>query len=180
MAGLAAAWAPSEAWSDEMVPFAKQVELLAKVALYDRNFAARAGARVRAAVLLKAGNDTSERAAGKIVQALSQAGFGDLGCDATTDRYEGASAVAAACKDRRLCLVYLTPGMTDEAAGIADALDGADVLTVGADPAYVPLRTVLGFDLVSGKPKLLAHLTQARKQNVDFKAEVLKLMKVYT
>ena len=38
---------------------------------------------------------------------------------------------------------------------------------------------VLGFDLVSGKSKLLCHLGQAKKQHVAFKAEVLKLMKVY-
>jgi hypothetical protein len=38
---------------------------------------------------------------------------------------------------------------------------------------------VLGFDLVSGRPKLLVNLTQAKKQKVDLAAEILKLMKVY-
>jgi hypothetical protein len=88
--------------------------------------------------------------------------------------------VAAACRDRKLAIVYLTLGMNDEVSSIADALDGCDVLSVGADPSFVPLRTVLGFDVVSGKPKILAHLTQARRQNVEFKSDVLKLMKVFT
>jgi hypothetical protein len=64
------AWGPAVATGDEVVPFSRQVELLAKVALYDRNFAARAGARVRASVLVKPGNDASERAAGQLVSAL--------------------------------------------------------------------------------------------------------------
>jgi len=38
---------------------------------------------------------------------------------------------------------------------------------------------VLGFELVSSKPRLLVHLSQARKQNVDFRAEVLKLVQIY-
>jgi hypothetical protein len=38
---------------------------------------------------------------------------------------------------------------------------------------------VLGFDLVSGKPRMLLQLTQARKQNTDFKADVVRIMKVY-
>ena len=38
---------------------------------------------------------------------------------------------------------------------------------------------VLGFDLVSGRPKLLIHVAQARKQNVSFPGSVLSLMKVH-
>ena len=38
---------------------------------------------------------------------------------------------------------------------------------------------VFGFDLVSGRPKLLLNLTQAKLQNVAMKAAVLKLMQVF-
>jgi hypothetical protein len=180
LTGLAAACWPSRGAADEALPFPKQIELLAKVAQYDRNFAARAQDRVRASVLLKPGSDASARAAGQLVAALAQASFGGVPCEPTQDRFEGAAAVASSCKARKLCLVYLTPGMGDDAAAIARALEGVDVLSVASDAAYVPLGTVLGFDVISGKPKLLVHLTQAKRQNVDFKAEVLKLMKVYT
>jgi hypothetical protein len=43
----------------------------------------------------------------------------------------------------------------------------------------VPAGIVLGFDVVSGRPKLLVNLTQAKRQNVSLRAEALKLMKVY-
>jgi hypothetical protein len=62
--------------------------------------------------------------------------------------------------------------------GIRDALSGISVLSVGAVADYALRGAVLGFDLVSGKPKIVCNLTQAKKQDVAFKAEVLKLMRV--
>ena len=38
---------------------------------------------------------------------------------------------------------------------------------------------IYGFDLVSSKPKMLVNLTQARKQLISFRADILKLMVVY-
>jgi hypothetical protein len=35
------------------------------------------------------------------------------------------------------------------------------------------------FDLVSGRPKILVNLTQARAQHVAFSAELLKLARIY-
>jgi hypothetical protein len=37
---------------------------------------------------------------------------------------------------------------------------------------------VLGFELVSGRPKLVIDLAQAKRQNVLFRAEALKLMRI--
>ena len=42
----------------------------------------------------------------------------------------------------------------------------------------VPKGIVLSFDLVSGKPKIVVHLGQAKRQDVQFKAELLKLARV--
>ena len=51
-------------------------------------------------------------------------------------------------------------------------------MSVASVPDYVQGGIVLGFDVVSGRPKLLFNLTQARLQNVDLRAAVLKLMTV--
>jgi hypothetical protein len=56
---------------------------------------------------------------------------------------------------------------------------GVDVLSATGVPDYVPSGIVLGFDVVSGRPKLLVHLTQARLQKVELRADLLKLMKVF-
>jgi hypothetical protein len=58
-------------------------------------------------------------------------------------------------------------------------LTPVSVLSVGDVPEYVPDGVVLGFDLEAGKPKLLVNLDQARRQNVEFTSDVLRLMKVY-
>jgi len=78
-----------------------------------------------------------------------------------------------------VAIVFVTPGFADDVDAIRGALDGVDVLSASAVADYVPKGVVLGFDLVSGKPKLLVNLTQAKKQQVDLSSDVLKLMKVY-
>jgi hypothetical protein len=61
---------------------------------------------------------------------------------------------------------------------MATALVGVDVLTAGATRSFVREGIVVGFDLVGGKPKLLVHLGQARKQNVKLTARFLNLVEV--
>jgi hypothetical protein len=80
-----------------------------------------------------------------------------------------------------LLLVWPGPTLTNdkEVEGIRTALDGVNVLTVSAVADYVPRGIVLGFDLVGGHPKMLIHLTQARRQHVAFMSDVLKLMQVF-
>ena len=165
---------------DVAVPVALQAELLVKVAAYDRSFPARAGDRARVAVLHKTGSADSAHVAAQMISALDAIPFiAGLPRDTLDVTWAGGPALAALCKSKRVAIVYVTPGFVDDVASIRAALDGVDVLTVSAMPAYVPAGVVLGFDLVSGKTKLLVHLGQAKKQNVAFKAEALKLMKVY-
>jgi hypothetical protein len=179
--GVLALVAPSTARAEDVVvPVTLQAELLAKVAAYDRNFAARAGERARVLILTKGSNAQSARVGSQVQSAL--AGLGDVAGLPHTEvvsAYSGAADLAAACKSKGYAIVYLTPGFDAEVAAIAKALAGISVLTVSAIPGYVPLGMVLGFDTVSGKSKLLVNLTQARLQSVSFKAEILKLMKVF-
>lgn len=165
---------------DVSVPPDVQAELVSKVARYDRNFAARAGDRARVLVLSKNGGSDSARTAGRLVQALSAlSDIAGIAHEVSTTSYPGASQVRDRCKSDKLSIVYLCDELGAEVPAMAEALNGTDILTVGAVAAYVPAGVVLGFDLVSGKPKLHVNLQQARRQNVDFKADLLKLAKVY-
>lgn len=176
---LVAVSGPSRA-EDVAVPLGLQAELLAKVASYDKNFAARAGERAQIVLLVKAGNADSARAAAHLQTALGAIGaVGGLPHDEHVVTYSGAAALTALVKQRRAAIVYVMPGFASDLGDIRAALDGVDVLSVAAVAEYVPKGIVLGFDLVSGKPKLLCHLTQAKRQNVAFKSEVLKIMRVY-
>jgi hypothetical protein len=172
IAGVAAA-------EEVVVPISLQVELIAKVAAYDRNFAARAGDHVRVLILTKAGDAQSARVAGQI-----QSAFGATDTVAGLPHSEVVAAftngpeLAAACQSKRYAIVYVTPGLAGDLGAISKALSGVSVLSVTAVPEHVPNGIVLGFDMVSGKSKLLVNLTQARLQSVAFRAEMLKLMKV--
>lgn len=162
------------------VPPSAQAELLAKLAGFDRNFAARAGGKAVIILLAMPGDAESMRAALEMKAALSRLPtVGNLPHEELVVTHTGAPAVAELVRVKKAAIVYLGPGFDKQVPALRDALSGVDVLSVGAVPSYVPAGIVLGFDLISGRPKLLVQVVQARKQNVAFPASVLSLMKVY-
>lgn len=162
------------------VPFSVQADLIAKVASFDRNFSARAGARALVLVMQMPNDAESAAGALELKSALSRVPtVGDRPHEEQIVTYSGAAALAEMVKARKPCIVYFGPGFAKELSAIRNASSNTSLLTVGATPDYVEAGIVLGFDLVSGRPKLLINLGQARKQQVDFPGSVLRLMKVY-
>jgi hypothetical protein len=175
----AALWCQAAATQPVEVPLRLQAELLAKVAAYDREFAARARGRALVFVVVKANDAGSQRVAEQLsaeLGVLEQ--IGGLPHAEETIRYASPAALAELCKNRMPAIVYLSTGFSEEIGSIAQALEGQSILSVGAVASYVPKRMVLGFDSESGKPKLLVHLDQARRQRVAFKPELLALARV--
>jgi hypothetical protein len=162
------------------VPAALQAQLLSKLSVYDRNFAARAGDVALVLIVVKSGSAKSGLSGATIKAALAQLDrFGGLRHEEQIVQFESAAALASLCRSKRAAVVYVTPGLDSEIDAIKSSLAGVDVLSVAAVPEYVPRGIVVGFEVVSGKPKLSINIAQARQQRVDFKADVLKLMKVY-
>jgi len=93
--------------------------------------------------------------------------------------FAGAAALIAQCKREHVSIVYLSSALEGAAAELGKGFDGTDILTASAIARYVPAGIVLGFDLVSGKPRLALNQPQAQKQNVAIKPEVVSLMKVF-
>lgn len=165
--------------ADTPVPLALQAELLAKVAGYDRNMSERASGLVKIAIIQK-GDDAESRGASLRLQS-ALAGIsrvGGLPHEEIVLRFTTAAALAAECRAERYSIVYLSPGFGDEVGSIARALDGVSVLSAGTDPDYVRRGTVLGFDLVSGRAKVLVNLTQAQKQKVSLSSDLLRIATV--
>lgn len=161
------------------VPLRLQAELLARVAAYDRSFAPRARGHVLVLIAMKPGNAESERVAQQMeaeLRVLTQ--IGGLPHTEEIMRYSSASALAELCKSRLPAIVYVSLGLGDQMESIANALDGISVLSVSATASYVARRAVLGFDAESGKPKLVVHLGQARRQRVAFKSGLLAIARV--
>jgi len=162
------------------VPFTVQADLIAKVANFDRNFAERAGARALVLVMKMPNDAESAAAAQELKSALSLVpSVGDRPHEEQVVTYTSSAALAELVRARKACIVYFGPGFGKELTAIRSSLTDTSLLTVGATPEYVESGIVLGFDLVSGRPKLLVNLSQARKQHVDFPASVLRLMKVF-
>jgi hypothetical protein len=179
LASGAAFWlGPARAQSLE-VPVRLQAALLARVVEYDRSFAARAGARVLVFIVLRPGNADSERVGEQIrleLGALSQ--IGGLPHSEEIVPYGSAHKLAERVIQRAPAILYLSAGLGDEVSAIAQALDGISILSVGVSASYVSRRAVLGFDAASGRPQLLVHLGQARRQQISFRSELLKLARI--
>jgi hypothetical protein len=163
-----------------VVPLELQAELLAKVAAYDRNMAARAGDRLQVLLVAKPSDAESARVVTRMQNTLrSLPLIGGLPHDERTIQFTSAADLARYCRAQHIAVLFLGPGHGGDLPAIREALSGVDVLSVSPVPEYVEHGIVLGFDVVSGKPRLLVNLGQARLQHVALRAEVLKLMKVY-
>jgi len=183
VAAMTAAWlCLARVGSAELVsvPLERQAELLARVAGYDRNMPERAGARVQGLILANEADSESIGVAKRMQAALqSVPDIAGLAHDERIGQLSNASELARLCHAQHIAIVYLGSGFARDIPAIRQALDGADVLTVAAVPDYVELGVVLGFDVLSGRPKLLVHLSQARRQHVDLRADLLKLARVF-
>lgn len=176
LAGLIAA-APGDRLA---VPPELQAELLAKVVRYDRNFANRVGARARVLVVYAPDSADSERVARQLLSALQeQRSIGGVAHEEELVPFVSAAKLAALARERKAALVVFAPGLAVHASALGAAFDGFDGLTVSTTPDGVREGLMLGFDLVSGRPRMLLNLTQARRQHADFRAELLQLMTVY-
>jgi hypothetical protein len=162
------------------VPAGIQAELLSKLEGYDRNFAARAGDTAKTLILVKAGNTRSELSAAEMRSALSRVDrIGGLPHQELVVPFESADALAERCRSDRIAVVYLTPGFDTDIEALRASLSTANVLTLAAVTDYVAQGAVLGFELESGKPKIVINLEQARRQGVNFPPDLVRLMRVY-
>jgi hypothetical protein len=177
---FAVAWPLGSARGDDVpVPAELQATLLAKVVTYDRNLRSRSGDRVHVFLVGKPSDPTSMPFVRQMSQALSAMGtFDKLPHDEEIVEYKGADDLARKCQASRASILYLGPGFRDDIEAIRGVLEPLSLMTVSATPEDVQRGIVLGFDLVSGKPKLVVHLGQSRKQRVDFTAEMLKLVRI--
>ena len=178
---LAALLVTSRAEAEEVsVPVSLQIDLLLKVASYDKNLRRRAGDRVLVAVLVNPKDTDSGRVAAQALAALAEAGEVEgLPVMPLSVEYTDAASLSRLVDESQVAVLYVTPGFAPaDLDGIAQAFDGRSVLSAGALAKYTERGTVLGFDLVGGKPKLLVHLARAKRQKVELSSAVLKLMRV--
>jgi hypothetical protein len=175
------AWSAPLVAETSSVPVGLQAELTAKLAAHDKGMPARASSSLKIAILIKRGNAESASTATHL-----QAAFAGLGAIAGLPHQEqvvnftDAAALAALIKAESFAIVYLTQGFDADVESIRSALDGVSVMTCATVPDYVARGgAVIGFDLVSGKSRILVNLPQAKKQSVNLDSNVLTIATVF-
>jgi hypothetical protein len=164
---------------DVAVPVPLQMELLLKVAGYDRNLPARARGMVSLMLLTKRDDSLSRNEGEQAARALPGKDVKGLPTEIVTQTFSDGNALAERVRAGRVSILYAAPGFGPrELLTIARSLSGLSVLSSGALAHFVDTGVALGFDLVGGKPKLLVNVRRAREQGVDLSSQVLKLAKV--
>jgi YfiR/HmsC-like len=161
------------------VPIRLQVSLLDRVIPFDRNFSVRVYGKLSVLIVVDKSNEDSSRAGTQLEAELTaRETLGSYPLVAARVTYGGAATLVDSCKRLRAGVVYLTPGIGESIAALADALRGLRVLTVGSMPEQVAQGLVLGAAVRSAKPRVLVNLSRARQQDVDFRADFLRMAEV--
>lgn len=161
------------------VPIRLQVNLLDRVIPFDRNFAARVHGRLMVVILVDEKSPDSVRVGAQLQSELSSRdSLGSYGLSAARLPFVSLTGLREECRRLRAGVVYVTPGMREAAGQLAGALQGLKVLSVGSMPEQVGEGLVLGSAVRSGKPRVLVNLKQARRQDIDFRADFLRMVEV--
>lgn len=164
---------------DVSVPISLQVELLGRVAAYEQRFASQPSAEAVVLIVVRRGHPESVRAAGQIEAGIRRsATLGGRRVRTVQHSYSNPATLRAGVDSNEAAIAYLTPGLGDQAAGIARSLEGAPVLTVSAVGSDAERGIVLSFELVAARPTLVVNLRQARRQGVAFSSQLLRLARV--
>jgi len=164
---------------DPAVPLQLQADLTAKLIEYAQAPSPQGLTTLRIGILVRNGSVESQHF-GSEIKAI----FGRMATIAGTAHEESVitwstpAAFAEEARRRQLFAVYVTPGLRGEVPAIARALEGTPIISVAAIDTYVASGAILGFELVSGRPRMVLNLPQARRQGVAFRAQVMKLMRI--
>lgn len=161
------------------MPVRVQVSLLNRVIPFDRKFALRVHGTLCVAVVVDDRDIDSVRVGAQLLSELgSIESLGSFEHHAARVAFSSAQALADECRRLRAGVVYVTPGLREPIAKVAEALQGLKVLSVATLPEQVAEGLVLGSAARSGKPRVLVNLKQARLQEVDFRADFLRMAEV--
>lgn len=161
------------------VPVALQAELLSRLLWYERGLQKSQQKELRAIIIERARDPASSLAAAQLEAQFKQGKT--LGGKRVLHRrvvFESAEQVGRVAQEDRAYLACLTPGLSGVAADLAKVLSARGVLSVSTQGADTAKGIVLGFELASGKPRIVLNLAQARAQKLDFSAQFLRVVRV--
>ena len=163
---------------DVSVPVDLQVELLDRIVRYERSFASET-TPVRVLLVTRSGSPESARVSAQVAVRVRAAGrLGGRPATVDTTLFTSVAALAGTVRSSAARVVYFAPGFGPEVQTIAASLVGLDVITVSSVGSDVDRGIVLGFELVSSRPRVAVNLAAARAQHLQFSAQFLRLARV--
>jgi hypothetical protein len=179
VAGALSMPASSARAEDPAIPLQLQADLTAKLVEYAQAPSPQAVGVMRIGILVRNGSVESVHFGTELKATFARMpSIAGLAHEEVVIAWSTPAAFAEEARRRQLFAVYLTPGLRAEMPAIARALEGAPIISVAAIDSYVASGAILGFELVSGRPKMVLNLPQAKKQGVAFRAQVMKLMRI--
>lgn len=161
------------------VPLQLQAELTVKVIEYAQQPPIRSGDVVRLGILVKSSGAQSTHFGAELKAALDRIDtIAGLPHEQTLLQWSDSTRLVDEIVRRKLTIVYVAPGLDSDIPVIAQAVQEMPIITVAATDSYVRNGVILGFELVSGRPKMIFNLRQARQQGVAFGSAVMKLMRI--
>jgi hypothetical protein len=175
---VVASWSPVHAETPS-VPLQLQVELSTKIVEYVQTPPISSLSLVRIGIIVKASSPESMRAGAELKAAFDRVTtLAGRAHEQSLIAWPGAGVVAEQVRRQGLTILYLTPGLDTEVAPLSSALVGLPVVTITAIDSFVASGALVGFELLSGHPKMIFNLRQARRQQVVLRAAVMKLMRI--
>ena len=175
---LVSSFALSSLAQDAAVPIALQIELVGRLLWYERGLQKSSERQLRALILERPRDAVSARMAAQLATQLSGATLGGRQVALARVTYESVEQVARAAQQQRAYLAWFTAGFGELSGELGRALGARGVLTISSHGPDATRGVVLGFELTSGKPRILLNLNQARAQKLDFSAQLLRVVKV--
>lgn len=175
--------APRAALSQaEDLPPERQVPILARALAYDENLRNRAGDELVLAVLSKAGNHASDKAADAVSHALQGlVGIKVQGIPlrATRLSFTTAAALGDAIHSQGIDALYVAPGLESDLASVVGVTRQHHVLSLGSREDQITKGGVsLGVFLVEGRPTIYVNLSASKAEGAAFSSDLLRLANV--
>jgi hypothetical protein len=180
MAGIALSLEPRFAAAEEpSIPLDLQAQLSAKIVEYVENPPVAGVQQLPLGILVDARDANSMRAAVELRAAFARvSASGRRTFDAQIIEWASARALADEIARRKVSVLYLMPGLSEELSAVVNALAGRRVLTIAAVDTYVAGGAILGYELASGHPRMILNLRQAKSQEIVLRAALMKLVRI--
>jgi hypothetical protein len=169
---------PTAGADDSAVPVELQVELLARIVRYERSYMAQSASARLLAVVRTNDVDSTRTGSEFIAHVRRQQRVGGRTVTASVHEFTNVRALRDAVARDQVSIVYFAPGLASEMPAIASAFAGRNVITVAATGRDVDRGAVVGFELVSSRPRIAVNLPRARAQRLRFNAQFLRIARV--